>query len=300
MTEPLHLACASGVDYAPHTAAMLHSALTWSGSRPLHVHYLHGPGFPADVQDRVRGMVSAMGGEIEFLEVDDEKVAKLPTRHEALVIPSSVWYRLQLPELLPHLDRILYLDGDIIVVDELEPLWTIDLGDHLLAAVTNVFEDRYAWRPAALGMDDIADYLNSGVILFNLEQMRREGTTAELWAYAHANTEKLMWLDQDVLSAVLGKRRLRLAPRWNVMNSVLSFPQAEQVFGAEAVREARERPAIRHFEGPSLNKPWHYLCPHDTVDLYRRHRRQTPWPKVELEGRTARTVLRRRLGWLRP
>jgi hypothetical protein len=79
------------------------------------------------------------------------------------------------------------------------------------------------------------------------------------------------------------------------MNSVVLFPWAAEVFGADAVAEARENPAIRHFEGPSVNKPWHVLCDRSMRDLYLEHRRGTPWPKVELEGVTAANLLRR--GW---
>ena len=61
----------------------------------------------------------------------------------------------------------------------------------------------------------------------------------------------------------------------------------------DAVREARERPGIRHFEGPTVNKPWHYLCDWAMREVYLRHRRETPWPRVRLEGAGPRNRLRR-------
>jgi len=67
------------------------------------------------------------------------------------------------------------------------------------------------------------------------------------------------------------------------------------VFGAAAVEEARTRPAIRHFEGPSLNKPWHYLGDAAMQDAYMAFRRRTPWPEVDMEDRTPATRLIRRL-----
>jgi hypothetical protein len=70
------------------------------------------------------------------------------------------------------------------------------------------------------------------------------------------------------------------------MNSLLEFPWSVYVFGLRAVAETRESPAIRHFEGPARNKPWHYLCPTEMRAPYLKHRRQTPWPDVRLEGRT--------------
>jgi lipopolysaccharide biosynthesis glycosyltransferase len=79
---------------------------------------------------------------------------------------------------------------------------------------------------------------------------------------------------------VLGGRRLPLHPRWNVMNSVLLFAAAGDVFGPEAVAQARESAAIRHFEGPDTNKPWHHLCESELRELYLEHRRGTPWPRT--------------------
>ena len=65
------------------------------------------------------------------------------------------------------------------------------------------------------------------------------------------------------------------------------------------MRQARSDPAIRHFEGPSINKPWHYLCDHEMRELYRSLRQRTPWPRVRLEGRTPANLLRRKVRELR-
>jgi hypothetical protein len=67
------------------------------------------------------------------------------------------------------------------------------------------------------------------------------------------------------------------------------------VFGAEALHEATASPAILHFEGPSLNKPWHYLCQHPWRHQYRRTLARTPWPDVALHDRTPATAVISRL-----
>jgi hypothetical protein len=65
------------------------------------------------------------------------------------------------------------------------------------------------------------------------------------------------------------------------------------VMGREELEEARRDPAIRHFEGPDQNKPWHYLSEPDARALYMGHRRETPWPRLRADGRTPRNVARR-------
>ena len=284
----LQVACSARHDYVPHAATMLHSVL--QHDRP-HVHFLHGDDWPADYFDRLRSMIEDGGGEVTFHGVSAERVAGLRTRDG---LPAAHWYRIFLPELLPDVDRILYLDGDLIALESLDPLWATDLGDNYLGAVTNVLQSDHTNRPAELGLP--ADsYFNSGVLLMDLEGMRRDGCTDEVMAWALAHWDKLAWPEQDALNVVLGARRLGLHPRWNLMNSILLFPASVDVFGADVVAEARAHPAIRHFEGPSVNKPWHYLCERGMRDLYFEHRCHTPWPEYELEGATVRNRLRRLL-----
>jgi lipopolysaccharide biosynthesis glycosyltransferase len=290
----LHLACAADRAYVRHVAAMLHSVLAARGELDVHVHYLHGPGFPRRMRRPVVEMVERLGGKTQFLEIPDSWVAGLPTFEE---ITRTMWYRIYLPRLLPDAERILYLDGDTLAVDSIEPLWATDLGDCLVGAVTNVFTpDPVARsRPAALGLPGLGAYFNSGVLLLNLEAMRRDETTEKLRTYALSHD--LMYPDQDTLNAVMAHRRLPLHPRWNCMNSIMTFSWADEVLDPKQIEEARRRPGIRHFEGPSINKPWRHGCYFELRELYFEHRRGTPWPRVRIEGRPLRDRLavRRRL-----
>jgi lipopolysaccharide biosynthesis glycosyltransferase len=290
----LRVASGSSPEYLPHVAALMHSLLEHAGGWEVEAHYLHGTDLPHEERRKLERMVAEHGGRAVLHEITPDRIQGLPRMER---IPQQMWYRTFLPELLPGVDKILYLDADIIAVDSIAPLWETDLGDHYLAAVTNV------WEPWNLGYVESLNlakpYFNSGVLLMNLQLMRRDDATARLVALAH---EKgwLPWGDQDALNIVLGHGRLELHPRWNFMNSLVIFDWAPDVLGADAVREAIEDPALRHFEGPDANKPWHVLCayPEDQA-LYLRHRRATPWADFRLDGATPTTLLLRRLRALR-
>ncbi len=283
----LHVACAVDGAYDVHSAAMLHSVSEHAGE--LHVHYLHGQGFPQRSATLIADMLSFDGARVSFVEIAPEKVAELPVIE---MFTAAMWYRIFLPELLPDVARVLYLDVDTIVADSLEPLLQVELDGYYLAAVTNVFMPWHVHRPAELGLE--ADrYFNSGVLLMNLDEMRRGDCTARLRECAVSRAEQLEWPDQDALNLVLGERRLALHPRWNYMNSMRTSA-CEELFG-EACDEARAKPAIHHFEGPGLNKPWNYMYEGPGRELYRQHRRATPWPRVRLEDRTLTNVARRLL-----
>jgi lipopolysaccharide biosynthesis glycosyltransferase len=290
----LRVASGSSPEYLPHVAALLHSLLEQLDGLELEAHYLHGTDLPVEERRKLERMVTENGGRVVLHEISPDRIRGLPRMER---IPQQMWYRTFLPELLPGVDKILYLDADIIAVDSVRPLWETELGDHYLAAVTNVWEPWNLAYVESLALEK--PYFNSGVLLMNLELMRRDDATGKLLALA-AEKGWLPWGDQDALNIVLGHRRLELHPRWNFMNSLVIFDWAPDVLGEQAVREAVAAPALRHFEGPDANKPWHVLCAYpDDQALYLRHRRATPWGDFELEGATRRTRLLRRLRGLR-
>jgi lipopolysaccharide biosynthesis glycosyltransferase len=285
--ETLHVACATEGDYVAHSAAMLHSLLVSTTDASVHIHYLHGPDFATTDERLIAGMVEANGGAISFISVPDELCEGLPTEG---FTGKATWYRVLVPELFGDLDRLLFLDLDLIVIESLRALWETDLSGNYVGAVTNVLPRHYADLLAAAGFD-CATYFNAGVLLMDLERMRRDRCTESMVAYGVSNADDLVLRDQDALNAVLGRRRLALHPRWNCMNSFFVYPWSTDVFDPDELEAAKRSPAIRHFEGPGINKPWHYLCEQDSRELYALHRRQTPWPRFRPEGRTAKSVL---------
>lgn len=272
---------------------MLHSLLTTHPRGTFAITLLHGGDLAERRLARVERMVNDLGGELRVIEVPDERVEGFEvigfTR-------KATWYRLFLPELLPQADRLLYLDADLLVVDDLRPLWSLPLDDQYLAAATNVIEPHFSGRMPELGIEP-EDYFNAGVLMLNLDLMRADDCSTRMVEVARKGGAFLFWRDQDVLNLVLRERRHRLHPRFNCMN-ILRSGLAESVHGEQAVQEALAQPAIRHFEGPEANKPWHVLTDPADRRAYAAHRRETPWPRYVPEGLSlsaAKQLLRRRL-----
>ena len=284
----LEVACGGDLDYLQHTAAMMSSVLEHAGG-PVRFSYLHDPRLDPRDARALADWVDSRGGVLELLAIQPERLEGLPERRGHLT--PAMWYRLFLPDLLPDVGRVLYLDADTIAVDALAPLWATDLEGGMVAAVTNVFDPWNAGYESRLGL--AKPYFNSGVLVMDLEAMRAQEARRRVLDYARAHPEATPWGDQDPLNVVLGATRAELHPRWNCMNSFHLYPEdATAVFGRERYEEAVARPGIRHFEGPSVNKPWHLLCDRPGRDDYLRHRRATPWPKVRRQGITPANLAR--------
>ena len=258
---------------------MLHSLLAHQTPGSVRVHVLHGAALSHDNRERLERVVAGSAASLRWVAVGPGELAGLPaTRFHV-----ACWYRVLLPALLPDVSRILYLDADALVLDDLQPLWASDLQGRLFGAVVNPMYPFMPDRPRLLGLAGPAEYLNSGVLLMDLDRMRTTGLTGRLRAYARQHPDN-PWPEQDALSVVCRGDWRALHPRWNVQTALYDVAAKQLPFPRAEVAQAKAHPAIVHFIGPL--KPWHYLCRHPLRQLYERHRRQTPWPRFELEGRT--------------
>ncbi|MBR4524993.1 MAG: glycosyltransferase family 8 protein [Bacteroidales bacterium] len=161
--------------------------------------------------------------------------------------------RLILPELLPELDRVLYLDCDIIVRQDLARLWKeTELGENYLAAIYEAPIEQQAERFRALGCDPNR-YFNSGFLLMNLAQMRAESVSEKL--LEACRVPYLEFPDQDALNQVCQGRVLPLSPLYN---SIRTFfipkykPDFVRQYGEELWNKV-QREATIHYTG---GKPW--------------------------------------------
>jgi lipopolysaccharide biosynthesis glycosyltransferase len=224
---------------------------------------------------------------VRFHCVDGDRFSDLPITP---LFNSVVWLRFCLPDLLSDRSRVIYLDSDTLVLSELRGLWDTALDPYPLGAVANVIEPSAKPHVEALGIQYPGGLFNSGVLLMDLAGMRAEQSSEQLFKTAIDRRGSVVWPDQDALNIVFAGRWLALHPRWNTQNSFWGLRQeAVEVFGPAVLNEAIRRPAIRHFEGPGLSKPWHYLCPYPGRDDYRALLAETPWADIPLEDRTAAT-----------
>jgi lipopolysaccharide biosynthesis glycosyltransferase len=271
--DTVHVACGADERYVPHLAVMLHSLCANARTAPLSIHMMDG-GLPEAARHYLRKVVAVHKVPIEFVSIDVRRLQHL--RLAEWFSPAN-YYRMLLPELLPQLDRVLYLDADIVVDDDVAPLWSTDLSGHALAAVPNVLHPKNPQDHVRnLGLKQARDYLNSGVLLMDLKRMRDSALERQLLDYAAAHPQLMLFADQDAFNGVLQGRWERLHPRWNVQTTMLEVAPPDQPLAEADLRQALARPAVIHYMG--WWKPWRLWSNHPLRARYRKYFRQLPRP----------------------
>jgi len=288
MDDRVVVALTFDANYLAPAATVMRSCLVHTGGEALQFEVIHDETLSRHDRRRLEAMCGDAGAEIHLHRMDERRLRGLPRVDR---FGSIVWWRLFLPDLLEELGRVLYLDCDTLVLSSLHRLWGEDLGASALAAVANVIEPAMREHVANLGIEYPGGFFNAGVLLLQLERMRGERSTDELVDYAVRHQKTLTWNDQDALNVIFNERWHALHPRWNAQNNLWSWRDwAMDVFGSEILDDAVSAPAIRHFEGPSVAKPWHYLCPAPHRDLYLQMLTQTPWAGTPMQDRTPSTL----------
>lgn len=222
---------------------------------------------------------------IGFLDVD-AALGDIELPHHGHFRPET-YFRLLAPQLLPNVDKAIYLDSDLIVDADVSELYDTDVTGYPLAATRDAdtigqIEGYDAtvgpYLKNELGMDDPHDYFQAGVLLMNLAELRRTVSPRE---FLRLSTLRMWrWLDQDVLNRVVNGRYVRVHMRWNYLMDWQHLRRTHIIANAPAdvraeYEEAAADPAIIHFAGPD-NRPWLYPDA-DRAELFWRYAMHSPY-----------------------
>lgn len=138
---------------------------------------------------------------LHFIQIDDHILDKVPfTRFYSAEANIRLFAQLYLPE---EVDRVLWLDSDVIVNGGIGEFYQQSFDGKLYVAYKDPIQGDSAEKKASLGMPADAIYINSGVLLINLEELRKRINTEDILNYINAYYSRLDFVDQDVLSGLL-------------------------------------------------------------------------------------------------
>jgi lipopolysaccharide biosynthesis glycosyltransferase len=226
----------------------------------------------------------------EFAPPADLLLPLIPHAHYTI----DTYTRLWLGEFFPEtVDRVLYLDADIVVVGSIAPLWSTDLGGALMGAVDIPGSDQGV-RRLAMRMEE--GYFNAGVLLIDVAQWRATRAELTVLDYIRVNPERVSY-DQDALNACFRSRTKRLDYKWNVIRPFYREPLVLPL-GRPEIEAIRRDACVIHFNGGS--KPWSYFCDHPRRAEYEKYLRMTDWRDYVPPDRTPLNMVRKGISAMTP
>ena len=278
-------------NYLMPAGVMLTSLFENNPGTAFHVHALVLGSL--DFAQPVIDIVKKYHGEISFYDMSAHHLPALPVngRNQRENIPIETYFRLFLSEVLPpEIDKVLWLDGDIIVNDDISELWKEDIADYSIGVVPD-FENNNVQFTNRLGYDASYGYFNAGVLLVNLKHWRETNIFRSFLDYIEKRFDDLCLYDQDVLNYVCHATKKELSIKYDFQTNFLFkkclmnisckyFPQIDTYAAS---------PCIVHF---TEHKPWLHGSINPMRDLFVKYQNMTQWQGIEVKRKKS---LRKRM-----
>jgi len=178
-------------------------------------------------------------------------------------ITHATYYRIMIPDLLPNIQKALYIDSDTIIIDDISELYHTNIDKYFFAAV----EQYGKHRLEELKMPAGTKYFNSWVMLINAKKWRKHKSSQTVIKFIKTHQGILRYQDQDAMNAIMWNKRLPLPAKYNHMTPLMDeYPRDNNELYGKIV--------IIHY---TKLKPWNYLCTNPFLEKYFYYLEKTPW-----------------------
>ncbi|MBP5399820.1 MAG: glycosyltransferase family 8 protein [Alphaproteobacteria bacterium] len=243
--EDIHVVFNIDENYAKFLSVTMISILQ-NTDEHLHFHILTN-GLSASTLKKIEKLKKIKPFELDIIKINDERIAQIPD-YVNITINSVANYRLLTASLLPDLDKIIYLDADLVFQSNIKEYWHIDVNNYYLAAVAdplNGHQEKEWFHD--LPLPDKSLYFNSGVPVINLKKWREDGVENKFFENSAKYAKLLVLPDQDILN-------ITLSPDVKYLNLRYNFTTELRFSDAKTKAEFAEKALLIHWAG--VLKPW--------------------------------------------
>lgn len=215
--------------------------------------YLLHSAIPAEKLEELSDFCTGFGAKLVPIAVDAAFFENAPTSKR---YPKEMYYRLLSPLILPReVERVLYLDPDMLIINPLRPLWELNLYGKTFAAASHTGLTEMANEINNVRLDTAHEYFNSGVMLIDLNAARKLVTAEDVFACVSEHEKELILPDQDVFNILYGSQTMPVDDvLWNY--DVRNYSKyLIRSTGRHDLNWVMQNTAVLHFCGK--NKPWH-------------------------------------------
>lgn len=207
------------------------------------------------------------------------------------------YVRMCIGRLLPEtVDRILCLDSDTLILNDLTELWNMDMGDNILAGVADCMNLKAYSKQFGLTGEEF--YCNAGVFLVNLKKWREENIEKEIIDIIHKRKGNVFFFEQTLMNYCCRGKIVKLHPKYNAYTLFYAFTYENLIrwrnptifYTQEEIIEAKKQPSIVHLTRNfyMMSRPWVEGCDHPLTKDYLRYKNMTPWRKLSADTRSNR------------
>ena len=191
---------------------------------------------------------------INEIKIDETEINNLPVYEQRY--PLEIYFRIFASKYLPNdIDRVLYLDSDTLVINKLNELYYMDFEGNYFIATTHIRKMLHKFNEIRLGMEKDEPYINTGVLLINLKELRKIKIEKEVTDFVQNNKKKLLLPDQDIISAIYGdKIKLVDDLKYNLGDRNLNYYNLNNPKSKIGIKWICRNTVIIHYFGK--NKPW--------------------------------------------
>ena len=228
--------------YAKYACVTLASLLENSTS-PMSVYALTADMSESSERIMRRLFASYPNATLNILRVDDVMFSDIDL--SANHVSKETFFRFLLPEIIPAVDRVLYLDVDLVVRSDIAEIYATPLDGAWAAGVRDMWLDRDepTGLKEKLGLSATDTYVNAGVMLIDLAAWRAEGLGSSAVRLMAEDGAKFQYLDQDVLNLLLKGHMKIIGDEWNFAT-----------WNYDRQKRIRKTAKILHYTGK--DKPW--------------------------------------------
>lgn len=200
----------------------------------------------------IKNSLSGICSRVHSIRLDKGLFENAPTKKR---ISKETYYRIFAPEYLPdNVDRILYIDPDTVVINSLSEFYASDFGGNAIIGAKHFDGAVDRWNKFRLFMKKSPAYINAGVMLLNIKEMRRSFNSSRIFEQVSKRLPVLFLADQDLIN-ILYDGKIALYSEYDINLDERTFNRLADKFGRDtAMRYVKMNTKIIHFNGKY--KPW--------------------------------------------
>ena len=271
-------------NYVMPTGVLMHS-IGENNTDAVDYHVLVNEDFSDESRKTLQTIAQRYASSINFYVVDSQMVKDLPFGHDDMPqhVSIATYYRLFITKILPPtVHKILYLDGDMLVLKSLKSLWETNIDGYALAVVHDMDEPMHLSEHRFPQLRD-KGYFNAGLLLINLDYWRKHACYKRFMDFVKDHYDKIIFHDQDVLNCVLYDEKKWLPLTYNFQNGFILADRYKRhdLRLASEIDSCKYNPSIIHY---TVNKkPWHVSCFHPYRQLWRDYKAMSCWRDKPLD-----------------